>query len=74
MATRKFLCPFADQCELFTGSETVGGSDRQPRLVTTFQSCDADHVELVEIRGEDGEELRTLEEWKRRILRESENA
>ena len=59
------LSAFADAAQLFARGQAVGGTHRQTHLVATLQAGDPDHVELVEVRGEDREELRPLEQRER---------
>ena len=49
------------------GDKAVGRAHRQAHLVATFQAGDPDHVELVEVRREDREELRPLQQRQRRV-------
>ena len=56
------LSAFADAAQLFAGRQAVGRTHRQTHLVAAFQARHPDHVELVEVRGEDREELRPLQQ------------
>jgi hypothetical protein len=52
----------ADAAQLLAWGQAVRGANRQPHLVAPLQAGDANHVELVEIRGEDRQELRPLQQ------------
>ncbi len=49
--------------ELLGGGPAIGRHRRRPRLDLLAQAGDPDLEELVEVRGEDGQELGSLEEW-----------
>ena len=53
---RDLLGAFTDAAQLLAWRQAVGGTHRQPHLVAAFQARDPDHVKLVEIRREDGQE------------------
>ena len=53
---------FADPAQLLAGRESVGGPDRQAHLVAALEAGHAHHVELVEVGGEDGQELGPFEQ------------
>ena len=67
MAAGELLCPLPDAPQLFARRQPVGGAHRQAHLVAAFQSRDPDHVELVEVGRENGEELRAFQQWKRGV-------
>ena len=73
MFDRDLLGARADERELFARRQAVGGADRQAGLVAPLEARDPHHVELVEIRGEDREELGTLEQRQRLVLGECEH-
>ena len=61
--------------ELFARRHAVGpGADVDARLHLLLQAADAHHEELIEIRGEDGQELEPFEQRHRRVLRFFEDA
>ncbi len=70
---RDLLGAGSDERQLFTGRESVRGPHRQSGFVASFQAGHPDHVELVEVRGEDREELCAFEQWQRSVLREGEH-
>ena len=61
------LGAFADPAQLFARRQTVGGAHRQPHLVAALETGDPHHVELVEVRREDRQELRALQQRQRRV-------
>ena len=63
-----------DCVELFLGRQPVRGLGGEPRLGLALQTGDAHHVELVEVVGEDGEELRSLEQRHLLAFGEGEHA
>ncbi len=73
MFERELLGALSDHRELLARSHTVGGANRQTGFVTALEACNPNHVELVEIRRVDREELRPFEQRERRVLREREN-
>ena len=62
VSSGQFLSALPDQDQLFARGETVGGTNRESCFVAALESGDSDHVELVEVRGEYGEELGSLQE------------
>ena len=67
MAGGDLLGLLADLTQLLAWGEAVRGAHRQAHLVTTLQAGDANHVELVEVGGEDRQELRSLQQWQRGV-------
>ena len=53
--------------KLLARSEPVGGADSQAHLVTTLEAGDPNHVELIEIGGEDRQELGPLKQGERGV-------
>ena len=54
--------------------QAVGGGDLQAHVGPPLQPGDAHHVELVEVAGEDREELQPLQQRLRRVLGQGEHA
>lgn len=73
VAARDLLGAARDERELRSWRQPVGGADRQAGLGATLEAGDAHHVELVEIRSEDGEELGAFEQRQRRVLGQREH-
>ncbi len=67
MPAGHLLSALVDPTQLLTRRQAVGRAHRQAHLIAPFQSRDADHVELVEVRREDRQELRALQQWQGRI-------
>ena len=67
MPAGDLLGALADAAQLFAGRQSVGRAHRQTHLVATLQAGDPDHVELVEIRREDRQELGPLQQRQRRV-------
>ena len=61
MPRRNLLGLFADAGQLLARCQTVGRADRQPHLVAALKAGHPDHVELVEVGGEDRQELGALQ-------------
>ncbi len=57
----------ADPAQLLARGQTVRGAHRQTHLVAPLQPGDANHVELVEVGGEDGQKLRPLQQRQRGV-------
>ena len=51
-----------DRGELLRGRQPVGGEVFRPRALLLQQRRDPHHVELVEVRGNDGQEFHALEQ------------
>ena len=68
------LAASRDARQLLPRGEAVGAADGQARLVAALEPGDADHVELVEVRGEDREELGPLQQRLARVLGQREHA
>ncbi len=51
-----------DERELLAGPEAVGAADAEAGALPPLQPGHPDHVELVEVAGEDGQELRPLQQ------------
>ena len=66
------LSALVDPAQLLTRRQAVGRAHRQSHLVAPLQSRDTDHVELVEVGGEDRKELRAFQQRQRRVGRERE--
>ena len=62
-----------DAQQLLARGESVGRAHRQARLVAPFETGHPDHEELVEVGGEDGEELRAFQQGHRGVLGECED-
>ena len=56
------LAARGDAGQLLAGGKAVGAADGEPGLVAALQPGDAHHVELVEVRREDREELGPLQQ------------
>ncbi len=65
--------PPADDRQLLAGAQAVGAAGAQAGALPALETGDPDHVELVEVAGEDGEELRPLEQRGRRVLGERQH-
>ena len=63
----------ADALELLVGGQAVGAVGLQARGGPALEAGDANHEELVEVRGEDGEELGPLERQGRLVLGQLEH-
>ncbi len=74
MPAGDLLSALVDAAQLLTRRQAIGRPHRQSHLVAPLQSRDTDHVELVEVGGEDREELRALQQRQRRVGREREHA
>lgn len=61
------LRAFADPAQLFARRQPVGGAHRQTHLVAALQARHPDHVELIEIRGEDGQEFQPFQQRQRGV-------
>src|SRR5690606_41704749 len=59
----QFGVPFGHVGELLGKGEAVGAADGQVGLFAAFQPGHANHVELVQIGREDGEELGAFQQW-----------
>jgi hypothetical protein len=57
-----------DAAERVPGGEPVGGGQRQAHLLPALQPGHPDHVELVQVPGEDGEELDPFQQWDAPVL------
>ena len=57
----------ADEGQLLTRRQTVGRADRQSHLVAALEAGDPHHVELVEVGGEDRQELGAFQQGQRRV-------
>ena len=64
--------PRADRVERLARGQSVDRADAKVGLVLLEQAGDAHHEELVEIRGDDRDELHPLEKRERRVLGELE--
>ena len=67
------LRPAGDEHQLLLDGQAVGGADGQPHLVPPLEPGDAHHEELVEVPGEDRQELHPLEQGQRLVLGEFEH-
>ena len=65
--------PLGDHLELVAQREPVAAAHRQAGLQPALQAGDPDHVELVEVAGEDGQELGPLQQRRRRVLGERQH-
>jgi hypothetical protein len=74
LARHELLHPTADRAELFDLIEAIGRCRTQPRRQLLLDARHAHLEELVEVRAEDREELRALEQRKRGIFRQGEDA
>ena len=61
------LGALADAAQLLARRQSVGRAHRQAHLVAAFEARDPHHVELVEIRREDRQELGALQQRQRRV-------
>ena len=68
------LRPLPDELELLADRQPVGGADGESGLLPALEPGDAHHVELVEVAGEDRQELDALEQRQRLVLRELQHA
>ena len=67
------LGALADAAQLFARRQAVGRAHGQTHLVAALQTGDAHHVELVEVRREDRQELGPFEQGQRRVGGEGEH-
>ena len=67
MPAGDLLGALADAAQLLARRQAVGGPHRQAHLVAALEPGDPHHVELVEVRGEDRQELGPLEQRQRRV-------
>ena len=58
---------FFETTQLFARRQSVGGADRQTHLVAPFEPGHPDHVKLVEIGGEDRQELGAFQQRQRGV-------
>ena len=63
------LGALADPAQLFARRQAVRRAHGQPHLVAALETGDAHHVELVEVGGEDRQELGALQQRQRRCPR-----
>ena len=63
----QLLGAFTDQPQLLARGQPVGRPDRQAHLVAALEAGDPHHVELVEVGGEDGQELGPLQQRQRGV-------
>ena len=68
------LGALADAAQLLARRQPVGRANRQSHLVAALEAGDAHHVELVEIRREDRQELGPLQQRQRRVGGQREHA
>ena len=61
------LGALTDAAQLLARRQAVGRADRQAHLVAALEARHPHHVELVEVRGEDRQELGALEQRQRRV-------
>ncbi len=61
------LGALADATQLLAWRQAVGRADRQAHLVAALEARHPNHVELVEVGGEDRQELGALEQRQRRV-------
>jgi hypothetical protein len=66
--------PLGDHLQLLPGGEPVGAADRQAGLHAPLQAGDPHHVELVQVAGEDGQELGPLQQRRAGILGQRQDA
>ena len=64
----------ADAAQLLARGQTVGRAHRQAHLVAALQAGDANHVELVEVGGEDRQELGPLQQRQRGVRGQRQHA
>ena len=74
VAGRDLLGLLADAAQLLTRGQTVGRADRQPHLVAALEAGDPDHVELVEVGGEDRQKLGPLQQRQRGVVGQRQHA
>ena len=63
-----------DELELLADGQAVGRADGEPGGLPALQPGDAHHVELVEVAGEDRQELHPLQQRQRLVLGELQDA
>ena len=64
----QLLGALGDQRQLLADGQAVGGADGQPGALPALEPGDAHHVELVEVAGEDRQELHPLQQRQRLVL------
>ena len=73
MPAGDLLSALADPAQLLARRQSVGRPHRQAHLVATLQTRDAHHIELVEVRREDRQEFRPLQQRQGRVGGKSEH-
>ena len=68
------VCGLADRAQLLTRAQAGGRRHGDARVDTALQAGDADHEELVKVRGEDRGEVGALEQGHVFVLRTFEHA
>ena len=73
VAFGQHLCALCDECQLLARRQSVGRPYRQAGFVSALEPGDTHHEELVEVRGEDGQELCPFEQGQRGVFCQRQN-